>query len=87
MMLCRTALGRIGQGQVSLRLPPKGAVQSLECINVPMPHSWCSDPNALDAPAGFDSVSATGNKSPQPSDIFAVFDNAQSYPEYIIHYD
>jgi hypothetical protein len=38
-------------------------------------------------PDGFDSVSATGSAKPQAGDIFAVYDNAQAYPEYIIHYD
>ena len=36
-------------------------------------------------PAGFDSV--TNSHPDHPNAIFAVFDNNQSYPEYIVHFE
>ena len=39
-------------------------------------------------PTGFDSVRRCGRGGCEPKNpIFALFDNAQSYPAYIIHYD
>ena len=58
MLLCRVALGKVGQGTSALRRPPPG----------------------------FDSVSKSIANGQQRNDIFAVFDNNQSYPEYILHY-
>ena len=43
--------------------------------------------NMRKPPEGFDSVSQSGRAKPAAGDIFAVYDNAQAYPEYIIHYD
>lgn len=36
------------------------------------------------APPGFDSVTRVTSER---DEIFAVFDNAQSYPEYLVHYE
>jgi hypothetical protein len=38
-------------------------------------------------PDGFDAVSNSGNHVASESDIFAVFDNSQAYPEWIVYYD
>jgi len=38
-------------------------------------------------PPGFDAVSNSGNQVASESDMFAVFDNSQAYPEWIVFYD
>ena len=38
-------------------------------------------------PHGCDAVSNSGNQVASESDMFAVFDNSQAYPEWIVYYD
>jgi len=74
-LLCRVALGDIGKGQANIRRPPeKGKGGYKTVVN-----QYDDVPNATAAIVLYDS---TGH-----GDEYCIFENRQSYPEYIIEYD
>lgn len=77
MMLCRVALGRLAPGNSGLRKPPDGA-------DAVFSGAWGGRGAAGGGGGGgakdLWDVGAVGEQN-----IFAVFDNAQAYPEYIVH--
>ncbi len=75
MMLCRVTLGRLAQGNSGLRKPPDGS-DAVVSAAIGGPRGGGGGGPAKDL---WD-VGAVGEQN-----IFAVFDNAQAYPEYIVH--
>jgi len=74
-LLCRVALGDIGKGQANIRRPPeKGKGGHKAIVN-----QYDDVAKATGAVVLYDS---TGH-----GDEYCIFENRQSYPEYIIEYD
>jgi len=75
MLLCRVALGDIGKGQANIRRPPEKGKGYRGAVNQ-------YDAVPVTTGAAVILYDSTGH-----GDEYCIFENRQSYPEYIIEYD
>lgn len=77
MLLCRVTLGRVGPGGAGLRRCPDG----LETVTSGGPVAAANRGRRSSLSAAWQAGSHSNGE------IYAVFDNAQGYPEYLVHYN